>query len=258
MAQPKSYHETYARFFEQPSREGLRELLKANPGELRSLDFKESWPDSPRFAKHVLALANSGGGCLVLGVAEAEDGALVPVGLASFRDKAKIVDGLGRFLPSYALGLVDVVDFGYDAAEYPTLVGKRFQVVFVDDDPTHIPFLAANDGKGLRKNAVYVRREAMSTEADNEELQTIINRRIGTGHSTQLEIDLKTHLDQLMILYAFINRRQGMAMKFVSFASFAGELNPRYPKEDFEAFILRMIRDKKKLIAADLGVEGSG
>jgi hypothetical protein len=256
MTKPKSYHESFARFFEQPTRDGFRELMRANPGELRSCDFKAEWPAYPGFAKHLLGLANSGGGCLVVGVAEVEDGTLESKGLESLKDKANITNGIKHYLPSYLLGMVDVVDYSFDASEYPVLVGKRFQVVFVEDDPTHLPFVAEKNGASIRRAAVYARHEGMTEEAGNDELQAMINRRLATGHSTQREIDLKTHLDQLQVLYSALSGKHlnlGAVMSKMAVAGLSVP-NPKYPSEDFEAFVLRMIEEKKRRIAEELDV----
>jgi hypothetical protein len=58
----KTVHESFSRFFEAPSRESLRVLLKEHVGELRNCDFKETWPEHAPVARHLLGLANSGGG----------------------------------------------------------------------------------------------------------------------------------------------------------------------------------------------------
>jgi hypothetical protein len=42
-AKRKTLNEEFAKFYESPTREGLRELLKNNSGELPNLDFKEDW-----------------------------------------------------------------------------------------------------------------------------------------------------------------------------------------------------------------------
>ena len=42
--------------------------------------------------------------------------------------------------------MVDVLDFSFDASEYPKLIGKKFQVLFVEYDPvTSRSFRSAQD-----------------------------------------------------------------------------------------------------------------
>lgn len=56
----KSVHESFVRFFNAPTRESLRALLKEHVGELRSCDFTENWPNYAATAKHILGIGNTG------------------------------------------------------------------------------------------------------------------------------------------------------------------------------------------------------
>lgn len=230
----KGFHEEFSRFFEKPSREGLRGLLQRNYGEFDFLDFKQEWFVYPKLARHLLGLANSGGGCLVFGVAEKDDKSLDPVGLTAFRDKADVQKGIQKFLPAQLE--YQVVDFGpYEASEYPAIEGKKFQVVFVLDHPEHIPFVAEANGDGIRKAAIYVRRGTITEKATYDELQNVLNRRLATGYSSQREIDVERHLAELRVLY----RRVGGILALAEFAS---------PFDGFTAFVVRMIEIKEGLI----------
>jgi len=256
MSKPKSYHESFARFFENPTRDGFREFMKTNAGELRSCDFKAEWPEQSGLSRHILGLANTGGGCLVVGVAEADDRTLDPHGLLALKDKADVTNGIKNYLPSPLLNVIDIVDFSFDASEYPKLIGKRFQVLFVVDLPTYLPFVAIRDGANVRQSAIYIRHEGVTEEANYDELQGIINRRLATGHSTQWEIDLNTHVEQLRVLYSFVLRRHerlGALLNFRVLEALSTP-NPKYPQEDFEAFVVRMIEQKKSRIAEELSV----
>lgn len=194
----KDQHEIFARFFASPTRDALRELLRANIGEADHLDFKAEWPTLPKLARHILALANSGGGALVIGVSQAHSGQMVPIGLATIKDKGQLVPPLGAYL-SKSLEF-HIVDFTYSAAEYEALVGKSFQVLIVEDTPKQLPFLAQKEAEGLRSSVVYVRDGTTSTEAGHVQLQAVLNRRIESGHSSQPSLDLDKHLAQLRVL----------------------------------------------------------
>lgn len=198
MAILKEQHESFANFFATPTRDALRELLRRNIGETDYLDFKADWPETPKLAKHILAIANSGGGALVVGVAQQADGSLLANGLSTIRDKATLVPPLSTYLPKSIQ--YEILDFSFTASEYSTLIGKSFQVLLIEDTPKELPFLALRDGEGLRANAVYVRSGTSSMEAGQVELQTLINRRIETGHSSQAVLDLDKHLGQLRTL----------------------------------------------------------
>jgi hypothetical protein len=122
----------FAKFYENPSREGLRELLRNNSGELSHLDFKLEWPIPSKLARHILGLANLGGGCIIIGVGEKPDKVLESKGLTSFTDNADIIKGIKKFLPNNLLSSLQTLNFSYDAAEYPALIGKKFQVVIIE------------------------------------------------------------------------------------------------------------------------------
>lgn len=234
----KNLHEEFTQFFEKPTREGLRNLLKSNYGERDHLDFKAEWPAFPKLARHILAMANSGGGCMVIGVGEKPDGAMEAVGLAKLTDKADISKSLSSLLPSRLK--YGVLDFTFEASEYPALIGKRFQVVIVEDDPDSIPFVSQGDGgDGIRKNAIYARKGTASEEADDSQLQQIINRRLATGHSTASEMAICRHLDELAALYS-----HAPTPSFVD--------DDRLDEE--EQIIRRLIRDKLLLIRDEMGI----
>jgi hypothetical protein len=245
MALRKAHKEAFARFFEQPSREALRDLLKQNSGESEFLDFKEEWLNHSTLAKHIIGFANTGNACMIVGVKEEDDKALNPVGLTSITDKADIINGLKKFLPQNLLDRVDVLDFSFDASEYPRLVGKRFQVLLIDYDPDHIPMLSLRDGEGIKNTVVYVRRMGGVAEATHDEIQNIINRRIETRYSTSKEINLKQHLEQLRILYAELPR--STVSRMLGFFAFGREGG------DYDEFVRRMVEAKKMIIQSNIG-----
>ncbi len=244
-----------------------------------NLDFKQEWPTHPKVARHVLGLSNFGGGAMVIGMAERDDGSIEAVGLPGLTDKAKLTGGIAKYVPERLWRAVEILDFAFEESEYPALKGKAFQVLLAPNDPTHIPFLCTSDGEGIRKAAVYVRRGTSSEEASDEEMQNILNRRLETGYSTRSEIDLQTHLEQLKLLYSQIQLQRTRTIyppgyydnvfsrfKQFSTAAFALESlgqnlpkpevvdNPHYPKESYEAFVGKLIRKKKIRIEVELGV----
>lgn len=120
-------------------------------------------------------------------------------------------------------------------------------MVFIEDLPQYIPFIAKADGDGICKNRIYVRRGTSTEEANYEELQEIFNRRLETEYSSRAEFDFDKHLAELNMLYKYVPRYHNiweeLGLSFV-----VHKLNPNYPQEDFEAFIKRMIGEKKKII----------
>lgn len=247
----KSQHEAFAKFFEMPTREGLRELLRSSIGETDYLDFKESWPEPSKLARHVLALANSGGGALVVGIAQETNGALIAVGLSSIKDAAQLVPQLASIVPKTLE--YQVLDFAFAASEYPSLVGKSFQVLLVEDDPKNLPYLALRDAEGVRCNAVYVRSGTSSVEAGQNELQGVINRRIETGHSSQASLDLEKHLSQLRTLD---ERRDANDCWINEYFKDMQRFDDQ-ESSDFKEFIEAAYVAKKAQIIALLGLTGS-
>lgn len=258
MAENKTFQEDFAKFFEEPSRERLREVLRTHSGELDQMDFKEKWPDWPKVARHVLALANSGGGCMVIGVAENDGGGAEPVGINKFVDKAKIDSGISPFLPDtleYA-----TLDFEYNDSEYATLKGKRFQVLIVENRPEELPFLAEKDGKEISEKLAYVRKGTASQPATHSDLQRLINRRIETGYSSNPAMDLDEHLDHLKVLYGTISpvHTRSFATVYADMAQMSTsikETNYAYPEESFDEFVASAIEAKKTVIRRFLQVE---
>lgn len=259
----RGFGEAFARFFEAPSREALRDLLRENFGEANELDFKREWPEGSKLAKHVLGLANLGGGCIVVGMEQNDEGTLNPVGLPTLTDKTEVLSALDNYMPETLMRQVEILDFSYEESEYSKLKGKSFQVLFVEDDPTHLPFLSIKDGSHIRSNKVYTRRGAATDEANHDEVQRLVSRRLETGYSSRRELDLKTHLEQLRVLYEQVSPH--------SMKSVIGEMmlqssgvhrlftkrvpNPSYPEEDYETFVARAIARKKRRIEMELDIE---
>ncbi|MBN6102108.1 hypothetical protein JR064_08015 [Xanthomonas sp. CFBP 8703] len=263
---PKSVHESFSRFFESPSRESLRSFLKEHVGELRNCDFKEQWPEHAAVAKHLLGIANVGGGCLIFGVKESTTG-LEPVGITELKDKADVVSGIRLYLPEPLLTSLEIADFSYAAAEYPALIGKRFQVLFVQSDQESLPYVAQRAGTGIRSGAIYIRREGATEEANYEEVQRLLQSRVSSSARSAKTSTLKEHLEEVKLLYGEIPRniqigappiaKVDWAKDLAKIASmFVGERepNPDYPKEDYQTFILRALEGKKKLIERLLGL----
>jgi len=245
---PKGFHEAFARFFEKPKRDTLRELLKNNVGEHTNLDFKREWPCGPKLAKHVLGFANSCGGALVIGVAEV-DGVLQSLGLSEVKDKADVVQSFKKFVPDTLR--CDIHDFSFNDSEYRDIKGKSFQVLIIEDTPELLPFLSEVDGDEIDAGAVYVRDGAATQRATHHQLQNLLNRRIETKHSSRRELTVREHFEELRVLYDLIRSRIPNPAIMSGYSSMQVVLsapNPLLPQENFEAFVARMIDAKKKLI----------
>jgi len=241
----KSKYEEFTLFFEKPTRDSLRNLLQRNYGETNQLDFKKEMIEFVTLARHILAIANTGGGCIIFGVTEKEDKSLEPIGLSEITDKTKISNGVDKYLPDKVK--YETLDFSYTESEYKVIVGKKFQIVLVFDTPEYLPFVSKADGKDIKKSAIYIRRGAASEQANYEEIQALLNRRIETGYSTQSEFDLQKEFQELKFLFEQIDRFI-VSKEAMPALSFLGVPNPNFPKETLEDFVKRMIELKKKKI----------
>ena len=189
----KTWNEAFAKFFESPSREGLRNLLRDHHGETHAFDFKEIWPSNSKLSRQILGLANYGGGCLIVGVKENKDKTFEPVGLDELSDKTDIQKGIERFVPIQLE--YSILDFSFQDSEYPKIKGKKYQALVVEDSPKYLPFLAKADGEGLRKNAIYYRH---ATNAD------VVFHNFG-GTRTDIDDNISISMSTIYEIWPFDN-----------------------------------------------------
>lgn len=260
MALKKSLYEGFAKFFEEPNRENLRDLLKNSVGEIDNIDFKKELPSKTKLSKHLLALANSGGGILIIGVDEDEE--LIATGLDTLKDEADIQKQVSSYLPESLE--YEILDFEFKDSEYESIKDKSFQVFLVESEDKKLPYLSIKSSNEIKENAIYIRRGTNSTIANHEEVQKILNKRIESGYSSSNILDLEEHIDQLKILYKNLskyNMRSKMAFGLHNFSSimidnlYEKEENPNFPEEDFEGFILRAIKLKKLKVLQVLEID---
>ena len=86
----KSIKEEFAKVLESPDRVDFKNFLKSNVGELDFVDFKKEWCAFSKIARHILAMANSKGGIIIIGVEETSNNELIPSGIKQVKDKADI------------------------------------------------------------------------------------------------------------------------------------------------------------------------
>lgn len=240
MIPQKNIHDSFAQFFETPTRDSFKELLRENFGEADQFDFKAEWPDFPKVAKHVLAIANSGGGTLIVGVAENEDGTLNHQGLNEITDKVDVGKKLKQYVPDGVRW--EVLNFSFDPeSEYTQIRGRKFQVLTVESDESSIPHLSKRSGKDIRDNCIYVRRATESTEANHDEIQRLLSRRT---QATSQEIQkVKYDLAQLRALYQELEQLR-------MYSSFGVSKQFGYPSRsyEYEEFLQECIGTKKNAI----------
>ncbi len=236
----RNLHEEFAQLLESPTRETLRELLRTNQGETNQLDFKESWPDLVKMAKHVIAIGNSGGGAIIIGVKEKEDGSLIPVGVDRLLDKSDIGCEFEKYVPS--LLKYEVIQFDLSASEYAKIEGDRYQVVLIDPDEKEVPYLPKREGSGIKQNRIYVRRDTRSVEANRTEIERLIKGKVNAIASS-VEGELKDDLRQLRML---CDERHGSVWN--QMATFATRNEP------YNGILDALIEEKVSQIRKRIGV----
>lgn len=97
---PQIRDKFYDEFLKEPTKDNFRNFLSKNCGELDEVDYKATWIDKGHLAKTMLAMANSNGGAIIVGVKEEDDGTLTPTGLENFKDKAIINDDIHKLVPA--------------------------------------------------------------------------------------------------------------------------------------------------------------
>lgn len=235
----------------EPTLDNFRKFFCSHTGEHNSIDFKAEWIEDAKLAKEILAIANSHGGIIIFGVTENSDKTLTATGLPQLLDKAIISNKIKKYISSDLK--YEVYDFSFTSSEYEELKGKNFQMLVIDDTPNHLPFLAKKDYDNILKaNFIYVRRGTSCEIANQEEINNIINRKINFLHpNSNNPLKLDEHLKQLKTLYESINKKFYLSpFSNITFQEYFAtpKLNPKYPKEDYEDFIIKMIETKKRKI----------
>lgn len=248
----KTIHNHLEDFLKRPTKINLKKLLDNNFGENNNLDFKSEWIDFDKIAKHIIAIANSGGGCILFGVKEKKNKAgYLSEGLLQFEEKAVIASHLSKYLPELLKYEVHDIDLTSDRSRNSK--GKLFQIILIEDKPELLPFVSKKRGSNIEGETIYTRRNTASERANFHEIQEIINRRIATGHSTIRNITLNEHLEELELLYSKIPKFNFQLGSFGKLGetihtALGGKENPDYPKESFQDFILKLTEDKKSII----------
>ena len=249
-----------------PSRDGFKTFLKESCGELDNIDFKEKWITKGKLAKIMLAMANTGGGVIVLGIQENNDDNYLAVGIDELKDAADVEKEIKKLVPrnlSYS-----VLNFIYDDEIYGEYAGKKFQAIIIADAPEQLPFFSIGASDDIEKDCVYVRRGTSSEKASARDFETMIQRKLENVFKESNDLSLKEHLEQLQFLYdsipqkkrilvkkgnRFVGAMEGLQALSERMTEIFGEPdqyeevpNENYPSEDYEQFLVRMI-DKKKL-----------
>lgn len=259
---PQIKDKMYDIFLKEPTKDNFRQFVKNNCGEFDEVDYKKEWPDKGKLSRIILAMANTHGGIIIIGIEEQEEGTLVPTGLECFRDKADVNNEISKYISP---GLdYQIFDFSYEGSDYKLMENKKFQMIVVYDTPERLPFISLAQTTGLEKDCIYVRRGTKCEKATASEIDCILETKLRVLFKETSEMELEEHLKQLKILYNELPQkikvlvRTGNVTK--NLCSVLGKIalgisdygneydeidNPDYPEESYEAFISRMIKVKK-------------
>ncbi|MFQ9501364.1 MAG: helix-turn-helix domain-containing protein [Clostridia bacterium] len=248
----------------EPTLESFRILLQNHMGEEEQLDFKKEWEDNEKISKHLLAMANSGGGCIVFGVCQKDDGSFETEGLLNeLKDDADLRKGVKKFIPDTLKFYLK--DFKYESSEYEKLKNKKFQILIVENNPKNLPYICCKDGSCIKDGDIYIRNGSESRKATNYQVEKIIEKKlIACKVPRKKDMTLKQHLEQLDVLY---NELTYTSVEGNVFSGLTKALEPltrqlsgkvvikrkgNYPKEDYDDFILNILNKKKKRIEEEL------
>jgi len=236
----KEKHKRYSTFFEVPERDTLRALMRYGSSEEDCFEFKGQWLEEAELARHILAFANSGGGALVFGVKEKPQNLLKSKGLFELKNVAHLKVRLKQYIPSTIEW--EVLDFDFKGSECSAISGKRFQVLRVVYNRSIVPLMALRKGSGLKSDVVYVRDGSISKPAGHEQLQKILDERIGRRTIPASTMELAKHLTDLKLLYNQIPSLP--SEKLTEGTGLTGET----PLGKYTIFVSECIEIKKKQI----------
>ena len=239
-----------------PTRENFIDILDNGLGEQDNLDFKVQWIEAQKLAEILLGIANSGGGAIILGVKENEDGTLESIGLSKIEDKEKIHSKMAKFLPETIK--FEIADFDFSNESYSKLKGRLFSTnpyLFRGYKIYHIFW--EKDSNSAEAGSIFFRRGTKTVKANSYEINEMLDKRLEATYVEQSSLHLEEHLKQLNTLYKNMSSQMysssvisNLFKNMSAFGTLAGtpQNNPYYPKESYDEFIAKMIEKKKMKI----------
>lgn len=240
-----------------PTRENFIDIINNGLGEQDNLDFKIQWIDFQKMAELILGIANSGGGAIIIGVKENDDGTLESVGLTKIEDKEKLHSKIAKFLPE-SLSF-EIADFDFSNENYSNLIGKFFQIILINSENIDLPYIWEKDSNTTEAGSIFFRRGTKTVKANSYEIKEMLDKRLEAAYIEKSNLQLEEHLKQLNILYKNLYANISlspisMATSYMQGINVFGKLRgnfsntSHYPKESYDEFIVSMIDKKKRKI----------
>lgn len=168
----------------------LLEAAAAATSESSAVDFKSAFDPAQRgdwceLIKDIVAMANSGGGCIVLGVADDGDRSTWNPAVVTQLDPAQIGDQLRR----YVEGLEDKVavqSLSRGGGTLPALVVSASAVPRVFTNPGNYDKIGGRHTQAFPKGGLYFRHGAKSEPAEQADLSAAMERAIDCVRSKWL------------------------------------------------------------------------
>lgn len=244
-------------FFNVPTEANLESLIESMACESGNLEFKEAWISPATLAMHILAIGNSGGGLVLIGIREGIGGELEPIGVPEPKDSADFSRQLAKYIPAdLKMELVNVPFTPPDGQTFETK--PVVQVIFIEVDVRKLPYMARNSSSDdVLNDRIYVRRGSESVVARRDELEALLNQRLDAGYSSSRALGFSEHLEQLKIMYGELSPRKSIFTEIafnMSAMDAVTKPNPLYPSEAYDEYIAHLIDKKKLAIERYVGV----
>jgi predicted HTH transcriptional regulator len=238
-------------FIKHPDKYNLERLRDLHTGEQNYIDFKREWMADYDTLRHIIGFANSGGGCILIGVEEDSGHILNFVGLKNFTDKTKFQEKLSKHISSELK--YEIHDITTDKIDNSDISDKKFQAIIIFDNPAKIPFVVLKDfdesgSKKIKAGDIYCRSKVSTNLVNQSDLENIFKRKVEALMSEKTTMDFKDHIDQLKVLYDSIKEFKYESIFDLSSILQRKTENDNFPEESFDEFISKMIDCKKKRI----------
>lgn len=241
-------------FLKEPTMDNFLIFFEGNIGETNNVDFKSEWIEIEKIAQILLGMANSGGGCIIVGITE-NNGTMDSTGIkGKIFDPADFIKQIEKYFPDSLVGNIQIVNFFYDHIVYRDLMDKKFQMVYIEIDDEMLPVICEHESKYFKKGDIFIRRGTSTEKINYEELNILVKQKVEAINSKVTNEGLQEELQQLKILYdaipSIINRSSFSSLKQSSFVlqALGKQENKIYPDESYEQYLVNIIKSKKEKI----------